>query len=184
MNIKLSYSLISWWLAGDYEGVFKALNGDWGETSEAAQYGIDKHKEWEQEVRNTGCLPKVFGGEPLERWGTELTRELELTDWLKLKGRVDLCHFVDGEMHLVDFKTGRTPLATYANGIQHKIYKVLFPEAQVFDYMQFNQHTQEVDFQRVHLSPKMYEEAVDLIITVGCDIRATLENMGEQNGNA
>lgn len=159
--------------------MFKALKGDWGETSEAARYGIEKHKEWEAEVQATGCLPKVFGGKPLEDWSTEITREVELTDWLKLKGRVDLRHYVKNECHLVDFKTGKTPLSTYANGIQHKIYKVLFPEAQVFDYMQFNQHNQEINFQRVHLSPKMHEEAVDLIITVGCDIRATLENMGE-----
>lgn len=176
MNIRLSYSIISLWLAGDYEGAIQALRGVWREPTDAMKYGSEKHKEWELEVQETGNLPAIFGGSPLKTAATEVKREMKILPWLTLVGIADLIHDT-GRNTIVDYKTGHGSASQYATSTQHKIYKLLFPQGEVFEYMHYNQYTRVSTLQRIHLTPAIKEEALEIVVTVACDIRATLEQM-------
>ena len=57
MRLKLSYSLISLWQRGDMNAVVEALFGVWQPPTDAMNFGTQKHKEWEEEVKRTGCMP-------------------------------------------------------------------------------------------------------------------------------
>lgn len=177
MQIRISYSIIWLWLAGEYEAAIMALQRKWREPSEAMAYGIKMHKEWEEEVGKTGKLPDIFGGTKLVNPQMEIRREKKLTSWLTLVGVVDVQHGENGEF-LIDYKTGVSRASGYANGYQHRVYKLLFPEALTMDYLQYNQHEDSVGFQRVHLTDITTDEGLEIVVSVACDIRATLENMG------
>lgn len=178
MRLKISYSIINLWLKGDISAVVEALNGHWQEQTPAMLYGIEKHKEWENYVNETGKLPDVFGGGDLINPKTEQYRKLCLVDdWLWLSGIADLQYGNKGEV-LVDYKTGKSTANQYSNSLQVGCYKVLFPEAKYFKFLCYNQHTEKVTTSIIRLSDKVYQDAIDRILTVGCDIRATLENLG------
>lgn len=176
MHIRISYSIINLWLAGNYEDAIMALTKKkWREPTEAMQFGIDKHKEWEESVKKDKAIPDVFGGAEIEGdFHTEIKVEKKITSWITLVGIIDL----ENLPRLVDYKTGQGTATQYASSKQHKVYKVLFPQAKIFDYMHFNQHENRVTVQRVHLTDKTLEEGIDIVVSVACDIRATLENMG------
>lgn len=177
MNIRLSYSVMNRWLTGDYDGAIEALQGNWGEPNRFMEEGLRYHKEWEEEVKKTGRLPSIFGGQEIDNPHTEVWGEKKVLDWLTIVGKVDLI-YGDKQEILVDYKTGSSTASAYGSSLQHKVYKILFPEAKYFDYLHYNQYTRTVSMIRVHLTDKILEDGLNTIVTVGCDIRATLENMG------
>ena len=141
MQLRISQSIIALWLAGEYEEAIQALHGNWREPSEAMEYGTKRHEEWEKHVKKTGTLPKEFGSKKLFKYQTEIKVEKKINDWITLVGIADLYHFIDGNKPaLLDYKTGKTPASQYASSKQHRIYKLLFPEAELFDYYGYNQH--------------------------------------------
>ena len=81
-------------------------------TSEAMTEGSALHKLWENEVKKTNCLPKVFGGRKLnnplseQKKAITLRKEFDgdLLDDVEfvLSGIVDL---IDGDL-IIDYKTG------------------------------------------------------------------------------
>ena len=178
MRLKISYSIINLWLKGDISGVVEALNGHWQEPTEAMAYGLRKHKDWENYVNETKCLPMEFGGGELINPKTEQYRKLcVMDDWLWLSGIADLQYGNKGQV-LVDYKTGKGSANQYANSLQVGCYKVLFPEAKYFKFLCYNQQEDKITTSIIRLTDNLYQEALDKIMTVGCDIRATLENLG------
>lgn len=182
MQIRLSYSIIDAWLRGDFDRALGMLFYKPIEPTPAMLEGRKLHEQWETESRKTGKLPAVFGAAQLHnpKYERDTKREHKLNDWLTIAGRLD--EFDDGIVGR-DYKTGTTPSTTYANGKQHKIYKVLYPNMERFEYHCFNQylpdgHPDQVTMSIVHLSDAMLEEGVELILTVGSDVRAYLENSG------
>lgn len=176
MHIRISYSIINLWLAGQYEDAIMALTKKkWREPTEAMQFGTDKHKEWEDFANDKKTLPKEFGGEDIDgEFHTEIKIEKKITSWITLVGVIDL----ENLPRLVDYKTGQGSATQYASSKQHKVYKVLFPQAKVFDYLHYNQYEDRATMQRIHLTEQTLEEGIDIVVSVACDIRATLENMG------
>lgn len=174
MRLKLSYSLMAMWERGEQSAVIEALHGHWRQPNEYMKFGIQMHEEWEREVKETGMLPTVFGSGALREPQTELYKVIQLADWLWLSGIVDL---KDGTT-LCDYKTGRGTASSYTNSMQHGVYKVLHPEATLFRYLCWNQYTNTVTTSMVHLTDNLYTMTLDRILTIACDIRATMENMG------
>ena len=162
--------------------MIEALNGIWREPTPAMQYGIDKHKEWENYVNETSHLPTEFGGEYVELPITEQYRKICLVDdWLWLCGMADLQYGKNGE-YIIDYKTGRGSANQYANSLQVGCYKVLFPEAKIFKFLHYNQHEGgKVTMSMIRLTQNVYDDAIDKILTIGCDIRAMLEQMGMED---
>lgn len=182
MDLRLSYSIINLWLQGDYEGAIQAIHGKWREPNEYMKYGTEKHAEWEKYVKENETLPAEFGSMKLKDFTTEEKKVIKVLDWLTLSGVIDLSYVQNGKKHIVDYKTGKSSASAYASSLQHKVYKVLFKDADIFEYMHWNQYTQTATVQRIHLTEETFEEGLNTIITVACDIRATMENMGEYNG--
>ena len=72
---------------------------------------------------------------------------------------------------------------SYTGSIQSGCYAVLHPNAVKFTYMCFNQYSGKVTVANVLLSDDYRQNALDKIVSVGVDIRNTLENMGYEGFN-
>jgi len=133
---RASYSTLSAWARGDYDlalGMyFKTTSFD----TEAMALGRALHDEWEREIKASAHMPQVFGGKPLPPgFRVEVFAHRMLAPWLQLRGKLDLRLPVVG----FDWKSGTTPSTQWANGMQHKVYQVLYPELERFEYHAFNQ---------------------------------------------
>lgn len=154
-----------------------ALYGKWKAPTPQMEFGTEQHKRWEQEVKETGRLPMVFGGTELIKPITEKYHLVQVYDWLWLSGIIDLQYGENGEI-IVDYKTGRGSASSYTNSLQVGCYKILQPQAKQFRFLCWNQYEDKVTTSAVWLTDKLYEDAVNQVFTVGCDIRAMLENNG------
>lgn len=177
MKLKLSHSIMAMWERGDTDGALAALQGVYMPPNEYMKFGIAMHKEWEREVKETNCLPAVFGGRQLVNPQTEVYKVVQLLDWLWLSGIVDLKE----EWTLYDYKTGKGSASSYTNSLQSGCYKILHPEATVFRFLCWNQYTNKVSTSMVHLTEGMMQRSLDHVVTIACDIRAALENMGKED---
>lgn len=177
MRLKLSYSLISLWQRGDMNAVVEALFGVWQPPTDAMNFGTQKHKEWEEEVKRTGCMPEVFGGQKLINPKTEQYYKVQLADWLWLSGVIDLEYGENGE-NIVDYKTGHGNANGYAGSIQAGCYKILRPNAKRFTFKHYNQYENETSSSVIYLTDKLLADSIDKVFSAACDIRNTLENLG------
>lgn len=177
MRLKVSYSLINLWQRGDYQGVWDALHGKWKPATPQMEFGTKMHKEWEEEVKRTQHLPKIFGGNELVKPITEKYHLVQVYDWLWLSGIIDLQYGENGET-IVDYKTGRGNANSYMNSLQVGCYKILQPKAKQFRFLCWNQYDDKVTTSQIWLTDKLMEEAINQVFTVGCDIRAMLEAQG------
>ena len=182
MKLKLSYSILSLWKRGDYDGVLDALNGKWREPNEYMKFGTEKHREWENEVRETGELPRLFGGGKLRNPITERYSRGQRLDWLWLSGITDLQFGENGEQ-LVDYKTGRGTANSYAGTLQAGCYKVLHPEAKVFRFLCWNQYSGRITTSMIFLTDAYGVKALDEIVSIACEIRDFLERSGMEDFN-
>lgn len=171
MRLKLSFSTVNMWLNGDVDGALSALMGEYREPTEAMRFGTQMHKRWELEVNETGCLPQVFGGAPLVEPVTEEYSRVQLSDWLCLSGVIDLQYKnANGDLVLVDYKTGNSNANHYANSLQVGCYKLLKPEAKMFIFKHFNQYTGETTSSIVHLTETLERKTVETIYNVAYEI--------------
>lgn len=163
---RCSYSMLSAWERGDYQRALEMYIGLESEMTPAMQFGRDQHEAWEKEILETGCMPAVFGGAQLPvGFQTEIKKEVMLNDWLQLVGVLDLRVPKIGR----DWKTGMTPANSYLSGKQHKVYQILYPGLDVFEYYSFNQHLpighpDQVKMARVHLTDKTLEDGVEFVL--------------------
>lgn len=174
-KLRLSHSIMWLWHKGDYQDAIDAIHGKWREPNQYMIDGLKYHKEWEAEIKDTGKMPAIFGGLELKNPKTEIKIEKQILDWLTLVGVLDLLDLPVG----YDWKTGSGTAADSARGFQHKVYKVLVPEMTRFEYHAYNQYTNTKTVEICHLTQKTYDDGLEWIITIACDIRATLEQMGE-----
>lgn len=178
--IRLSYSIIAAWLRGDWDNATAPFMGRETFSSEAMEAGKRYHRKWEKEALRTGRLPHVFGGGKLaEGFRTEQKREVWLNEWIQISGILDL---IEGKS-ATDYKTGKKNATGYANGDQHKFYKVLAPELETFYYRCMNQHLrrgipERTSFGVVHLTDRALEDGIEMILTVAPEIHKYLIDSG------
>lgn len=169
---KASYSTLSVWARGDYDLAlamyFKRAEYD----TPAMAFGREMHRLFEQDIKETGHMPNIFGGQPiLPGFKTEVFARKQLADWLELRGKLDLLAGSAG----FDWKTGITPSTQYGNSMQHKVYQVLYPHLKRFEYHAFNQYTKRVTVSIVHLTPKTLEEGVEWVVTHASEMKLYIE---------
>ncbi len=168
------------WLKGDTEQAIMALKGHYIQPTDKMQFGIDFHKELEDETRKTKKFPVFFTNTTIKgEVIPERKLRIKLLDWLVFSGIVDAT--APEDLIIADYKTGSGSAGASASlnhGLQHKVYSLLNKSAKWFEYHHFNQYTKEKTMVRVHLTDAMREEALDIIISVASDIRATLEQAG------
>ena len=174
-KLRLSHSIMWLWHKGDYQDAIDAIHGKWREPNQYMIDGSRYHKEWENEIKETGKMPAIFGGMELNNPKPEIKIEKQVLDWLTVVGVLDLLDLPVG----YDWKTGSGTAADSARGFQHKVYKVLVPEMTRFEYHAYNQYTNTKTVEIVHLTDKTLEDGLEWIITIACDIRATLEQAGK-----
>ena len=178
-KLKLSQSLVNMWLAGRRTETIESLFGKWQPPNKYQQFGIEQHQKWEDEVKQTNCLPQVFGGAELKAPQTEVYRKIQIADWLWYSGITDLLD--DGIVY--DYKTGKTRASAYMKNIQVGSYGLLFPETKTFKYLCWNQYDDTITTATIALTDELKTETIDKIITVACDIRAEMERLGFENFN-
>lgn len=175
---RASYSTLAAWARGDYDlaiGMyFKTVSYD----NDAMRLGRALHDEWEKEIKQTHCMPEVFGGRPLpEGHAVEVFASKQLTDWLVLRGKLDLRLPEVG----YDWKSGTTPSTQNANSYQHKVYQVLYPKLKRFEYHAFNPYVRRSDavtVSIVHLTPKSLEQGVEWVVTYASEMKHYIESNG------
>lgn len=172
--MRVSYSMLSAWERKDYDSAIGMWLGVSSPKNEAMIAGTTFHEDWEDEVKRTGKLPSVFGVKYLNNPETEVKIVKKLSDWLTLSGVIDLRDVPD----MYEYKTGRTPASTYANGYQHKVYQVLDPRLTTAHIYAYNQHTNTVSYEKVHLDKDSLVDGINWIVTLASEMRATLESMG------
>lgn len=184
MKIKLSYSTIALWERGEYEAVFEYLTtGKWTmyqdeNIRKALEFGRKKHREYEKYVDKHKKIPPDFDiNYRLENPVVEEYKTRQILPWLKISGIIDVQY---GDK-MIDWKTGRGNVSQYTSGVhiwQPRVYKILNPKAKLLDFWHYNQYLDKATMARCFLTDFDYKEAIDKIVTVACDIRATAENMG------
>ena len=179
MKLRLSFSTVSMWRNGDVDGAIDALMGKYREPTDAMKFGSFMHKQWEQEVNNTQCLPTLFGGARINEPKTEQYYCVQLDDWLWLCGVIDLEYKTDdGRTILVDYKTGNSNANHYSNSLQAGCYKILRPNAELFVFKHFNQYTENVTSSIVHLTNTLEAHTMQKIISTAYEMAYELDKRG------
>ena len=173
-KLRLSHSIMSLWHKGEYADAIEAMKGNWRAPNQYMKAGIEFHEQWEKEIEATGKMPAVFGGGQMKDPKTEVKIVRDINDWLVVSGVIDAVDLPRG----FEWKTGRSNASSYANGFQHKVYKVLEPRLKLMEFRAHNQYTGENTVELVHLTDKTFDDGLEWIITIACDIRATIEQMG------
>jgi len=166
-KFRASYSILRMWEQQRYDDAVKMLFHLSSLTSPAIEAGKAFHKEWEEHIKKTGCLPDVFGGTKLKNPIVEKKYAIDLKDsrlsWMTLVCRMD-CETKD---EVIEFKTGTTSSAKYANEQQIPMY-ALIREIQgrsvkkgiVYHY---DQYAKKSDMSIVWITPKVLKIAADWI---------------------
>lgn len=170
-----SYSTLKEWAAGNYDNAlamyFKTATYD----NEAMALGRIAHDEWEKEIKQTGCMPRVFGGAKLSgKQKTEAFVVKKITDWLVIRGKIDLD---DGEV-MYDWKRGMTRSSQWAASKQHNVYQIFRPEKKRFEYHAYNPYVpldQAVTVSVVHLTDKTLEDGIEWVITNASEMKNYIE---------
>lgn len=177
--IRVSYSILASWERGDVDRAIAPYLGVEVEPTEAMVAGKEWHKRWENEVRRTKHLPRLFGGRKLESAQLEFDtkRVRKLNDWCVLSGVLDV---KDGTT-AIDYKTGRSSATEYANSMQPKVYQVLYPELKRFEFYCMNQHLNKHDPDRltmsvIHLNSQTLREGLEWVMTLAAELREYLIN--------
>lgn len=175
MKLRLSYSILSCWEKGDYDGTIMRLRGEWPEPTKPMLMGRDADERWTHEVNVTGRMPVDFGGAKFSGEArTQLKKAFWINDWIQVVGVLDLKEPKIGR----DWKYGATSATQYANGYQHKVYQVLYPEMTMFAYHAFNPYVPREDAVTsayIHLNKESLTDGVEYIITHGSSIRDYIE---------
>lgn len=179
--IRVSYSILNSWAKGDIDRAVAPYAGIEMEPTEAMEYGKEKHAAWEKEVKQTGRLPRRFGGRKLNSPKLELaTKKVrKLTEWCYLSGILDV---LDGDT-AIDYKTGKTPAGDYLNSRQHEVYQILYPNIKRFEYHCNNQHLHKKDdgyvtVAIVYLNRKTLKDGLEWVLTNAAELREYLINNG------
>lgn len=174
-KFRASYSTLNNWAMGQIdraiEGYFKLADY----STPQMEMGKKFHKEWELEVKKTNCMPQVFGGRQLQNFKTERKIVKQITDWMELVGVVDLD--IDSKL-LIDFKTGKTPSSSYTNSFQHKLYQILIPTAERFEYHHYDQYKKKSDMSMIHLTDQTLDEGLNYLLTYGAEMHSYLIENG------
>lgn len=180
--IKVSYSILAAWDRGDWDNAVRPFIGEETLDNEFMRRGKRWHRRFELETKRTGRMPAIFGGEELHDYSIEMEskRVVQLADWLFVSGVLDLIDkpewMPNGGKRAVDYKVSKNNATYWANTKQGHIYKVLYPEADRFEFRVLNPYLKDDDPERVttsivHLTDKGMEAGLEWILTNASELR-------------
>ena len=137
-------------------------------TSRQMAEGRDLHAEWEEEIKKTKCLPKVFGGKQLNsQIITEKKFEIPVYDWMTLVLKPDVVSSPD----LHEFKSGSASANEYLDSFQPAVYCVGLTLMDIYiktiHIHAYNQYTKRSDYSYRFASKKLLNEGFNFIQTIG-----------------
>lgn len=174
-KFRASFSTLSAWSSGDYERAVDMYFGLTDFVTPAMEEGRRFHKEWDTEIKKTGCFPKVFGGKKIKgEFKTELFVQRELDKWLEVVGFIDM----QAGDTLYDWKTGKTTSDSYAGSFQAKVYQLLVPNSKRFEFHHYDQYQKTTDVSIVHLTDETLEKGINWILTHSSEMHNYLQETG------
>lgn len=173
---RFSYSILSKWESGNWwEAVAMYYKIPIESTTTFMEEGKKWHKQWEEEVKETGCLPKVFGDKKLNNPETEKKIEHEITENITLVGVLDL---IDGD-EFTDYKSGKTGASSYLSKHQLHTYLLL---ANLSGYnirrgfiRSYNQYENKAECAMMWFTPTAKEEAINWVIDNAMEMISFIE---------
>lgn len=136
------------------------------EMAEGSMY----HDEWKEETLKTQCLPKVFGGQKLNKPIVEKYIRVPLTPYLDISGRIDCMDLPV----IYEYKTGSMSSEAHLNSYQGGMYAVLVTKWGYYvDRVilhRYNQARKEKDMSLIWVTSKLLTDTVNWIVTVGSEI--------------
>ena len=176
-KFRASWSTLSVWAKGDWEKAIKGYFKLEEFKSKAMTAGKDLHKEWENEIIKTQCLPLDFGGKKLIKPETENKLVVQIEDWLELVGVIDC---IDSPT-IYEFKSGKTNSESYANEKQIGVYAVLATLskkfvniAEIHHYDQSKPIGHRHDMSIVYLTDSLLKESFNWIETFASEMHMYL----------
>jgi hypothetical protein len=168
-----SYSVLSTWERGNWDDAIRMYFHLDFEPSEAMKQGKMWHEKFSREVQETGCHPKIFGGQKINgEFQVELRIEKKLDDWLQLNGVIDLK--TDGT--IIDYKTGVSSPSVHFK--QLKVYQIFYPkseDANLGIIRHFNQYSNKAESVYYHLNQKTLRDGYNWLITNASEMYQYLE---------
>jgi len=162
-KFRASYTVLSMWASGRWEDAINTYFKLESFSSKQMEAGKALHEEWEKEIKETGCLPAVFGSVPLANPETEIKQVVQLEEWLDLVFVIDC--YDSGDVH--EFKSGVMSSQTYARDKQIGVYAVgsllSGRKAQRLFIHHYNQYTNEADTSMVWVTEALLKETLEWI---------------------
>ena len=173
-KFRASFSVLTMWSSGRYQDAVAAYFKLESFTTPQMELGKALHEEWEHEVQRTGCMPQVFGGKPLKDPKTERKIVKEIEPWLDLVGVIDLLD----SPRVIDYKSGVTSAAQYANSPQGGIYALLATLDGVYvdrvEIHRYNPYNKKSDMAIRWVTDRMLAETVEYVKTTSAEMHQYL----------
>ena len=179
-----SFTALSQWERGNTEDALRIIQGlpQLTPPTDAMIIGTDYHEEFEQEVNKIGNLHKRWGFK-LDKGSavTEQTIIKPLTDWIALKGTLDVYGTLNGEPIIIDYKVGRTALSNLMATKQLMIYSMLRDEnIKKVMIARFDPYIKKVELGVMVLSQEELEECRLWIARICLEIKKYCEENDRQ----
>lgn len=175
-RFRASFTVMNLWAQGNWDRAIKTYFKLEKFTTPAMADGQLWHEKWKSETRETGCLPKVFGGAKLANPIVEDKQVVPLSDWLDLVFIIDC---LDAPT-IHEYKTGTTASSVYANSMQMPLYALgamtLGHYVDKGIIYRMNQHKKkkdgnyDVEVSTVWLTDAMVDKAQNWMLTIASEM--------------
>lgn len=167
---RLSFSILDKVRLGYIDEAISMFNRVPLPATPAMELGKKYHKLWEKQILATGRIPEMLGGEPLaDGWTIEkkLVKRFKLGDNIvEFVGVYDNYEPNHPDMPtLRDWKMSKSSATVYSKSYQHSCYKVLVPDAQLFEYRVKHPFADILTVARIHLTAEQRERGLEFIRT-------------------
>jgi len=167
---RLSFSILDKVRLGYIDEAISMFNRVRLPATPAMELGKKYHKLWEKQILATGRIPEALGGEKLaDGWTVEkkLVKRFKLgNNIVEFVGVYDNYepNAADGPT-MRDWKATTSSATIYSSSYQHSVYKVLVPEAAIFEYRCKHPFINQLTIARIHLTDAQRERGLNFIQT-------------------
>lgn len=166
---RLSFSILDKVRLGYIDEAISMFNRVKLPATPAMELGKKYHALWEKQILATGRIPEMLGGEELtEGWTVEkkLVKRFKLgNNIVEFVGVYDNYEPNAEQPTLRDWKMTTSSATVYSGSYQHSVYKVLVPEATLFEYRCKHPFIDQLTIARIHLTDAQRERGLNFIQT-------------------
>lgn len=170
-----SYSILSLWEKGDTERAIKSYFKLEEYTSDAMQYGKQKHQEWADYILKESKTPPELGAITLSNPKVETRFTMPLARSIELTGILD-CY---DDQAFYDWKTGQTESNTWARSYQMPLYALLLMAHDLFRprgvIIHHDAVTGKTDSTHILIGDSTLENAAEWAVALATDMNNHLE---------